>query len=58
MKIPTSKVGITRRYLVDCDVCQEAVVDGADNSYGYETRAEAVAARKRHLELHESGYFE
>ena len=59
MKIPASAIAITPRFLVDCDVCQEAVWDeGADNTYGYSTMAEARKAKKRHLELHKSGYFE
>lgn len=58
MKIPASRVHVQRRYPVFCDECEEAVTDERGNSYGYETRAAAEAAKKRHLEGHESGYFE
>lgn len=59
-KIPASEVSITRTYLVDCEACGEAVTDGSigDNSYGYESLQAARAAKKEHLEQHESGYFE
>jgi len=39
-------------------VCGEAVTNEHGNSYGFKTMAEARAARDRHLEEHESGYFE
>lgn len=59
MKIQKSEVSITRMYLVDCAACGEAVTDGSpgNNSYGYESLQSARDARKRHLELHETGFF-
>lgn len=57
-KILASKVHIQRRYPVYCDECEEAVTNERGNSYGFETRAEAVTVKKEHLEQHESGYFE
>jgi hypothetical protein len=56
MKISASKVRVHRRYIVDCDVCEEAVViEGMDGPYGYPTRQDAVAAKKLHLEQHAAG---
>jgi len=61
-KIPRSKVSITPVFLVDCEVCGEAVVEenvaGLGNSYGYYTRKAAQEAKDRHLALHVSGFFE
>ena len=49
-KIPASKVVIERRYLVDCEVCDEAV---EPESGGFASRREAEAAKRRHLKIHE-----
>jgi hypothetical protein len=49
MVIPKSKVVIRRRYIVDCDVCEEAI---EPLSGGFATRQEAEAARGRHLADH------
>jgi hypothetical protein len=48
-KIPASKVLVRRRYLVDCEVCQEAV---EPESGAFGTRQEAQEAKARHLEAH------
>ena len=53
-KIPKSKVIIRRRYLVDCDVCAEAV---EPESGAFDSRLMAERAQRRHLDLHESGEF-
>lgn len=50
MKIPASKVLVRRRYLVDCDVCLEAV---EPESGGFASRREANEAKDRHLKMHE-----
>ena len=57
-KIPASEVAITPVFLVDCGVCDEAVIEeapGYGNSYGYYTRKDAQDAKRRHLEWHENG---
>lgn len=51
MKIPASKVNVRRRYLVDCEVCGEGV---EPQSGGFEFKADALEAKRRHLEQHES----
>jgi hypothetical protein len=61
MKIPVSKVAVTRVYLVDCAVCGEAVPAGPadlDSPAGFWKRSDAEAAKRQHLAAHESGYFE
>jgi hypothetical protein len=56
MRVAASKVRITRRYLVDCAVCEELVTaEGADTSYGYPTKAAAAAVKAQHLEQHAAG---
>lgn len=50
MKIPASKVLVRRRYLVDCEVCLEAV---APESGGFANRREADVAKVQHLKMHE-----
>lgn len=59
-RIAASQVSITPVYLVDCEACGEAVTEGSigDNSYGYDSLQAARAAKKDHLEKHESGFFE
>ncbi len=60
-KIPASEVAITPVLLVDCAVCDEAVIEdapGLGNSYGYYTRKDAQEAKRRHLERHKSGDIE
>lgn len=50
MKIPASKVIIATRWLVDCEVCGEAV---EPEEGPMRSRGEAEAAKRRHLAEHE-----
>jgi hypothetical protein len=61
VKIPATKVAITRVYLVDCAVCGEQVVTESadwDSPAAYRKRGLAEEAKREHLAQHESGYFE
>jgi hypothetical protein len=48
-KIPASKVIVSRRYIVDCEVCDESV---EPESGGFASRQEADEAKQRHLDGH------
>jgi hypothetical protein len=52
-EIPASKVFVRRRYVVNCDVCEENV--DPERPSGFETRGDAEAAKVKHLEQHASG---
>jgi hypothetical protein len=52
MRIPSGKVKISPRYIVDCFVCHEGVdTDGEEIT----TLAEAEAVKQQHLEEHANG---
>lgn len=56
-RIPASKVTIRRVWVVDCEVCGEAVEpDAADTvNEGFLSPGRAAEVKRNHLEEHEAG---